>query len=110
MPPEIDRARTEALAAELLRAVRLALATAPLGNDNIFVALNALAFVLCPVLAGTGFDPKALEFFRRALADNLVGIAAEHGIEFAVPDWLGEGVPEVSHAGQMRDTADGAAP
>jgi hypothetical protein len=93
--PEIDRARTEALAVELLRAVGATLATPPLGKDNVFVALNALAFALCPVLAGsTGPDAAALEFFRRALADNLVLFAAEHRIDCTVPDWLAEALGE----------------
>ena len=99
MPTEIDRARTVTLAAELLRAIRPTLAAQPPGHDNVLVVLNATAAALCPVLAGTGFDPAALAFFRRALAENLLTFALDHGLDCAIPDWLAEGIVAGEGAG-----------
>jgi hypothetical protein len=44
-------------------------------NDSVFAVLNALAISTGLVLSGTDNDPKAREFFERALADQLRGLA-----------------------------------
>jgi hypothetical protein len=104
MPVEIDRERTEALAAQLLAAVRPVLQQSPYGPHNIYVALNALAFALCQVLAGTGFNPAALTLFRRALAEIAVEIGAERGMPCELPAWLAEGLNDVAkHAEEGPD-------
>jgi hypothetical protein len=69
MPDEIDRTRVEALAKDLFAAVRPTLATQPLSSDNVFVALNALAFVVATIIAGA--DRRAFEFFNEAVIDNM---------------------------------------
>jgi hypothetical protein len=74
---EVDRTRVEPLATELFRAVRPTLATAPFNRDNVFVALNALAFVTATVIAGA--DQRAQDFFIKALLDNVSSVKAQLG-------------------------------
>jgi hypothetical protein len=77
MPEEVDRTRVEALAKDLFAAVRPTLATQPLSSDNVFVALNALAFVVATIIAGA--DQRAFEFFRAAVLDNIKVVKAGRG-------------------------------
>lgn len=88
MAAEIDRGRAEDLAVRLLLDITPALRVEPHGRDNVFVALNAVVFALPPLFAGADFDASAFEFFRRALADNLVTFAAERDMALVLPGWL----------------------
>ena len=74
---EVDRARVAPLAAEILRTIRPDLARQPPHRHNVFVVLNALAFAGATVIAGAGHEAR--EFFERALADNIAGLAARPG-------------------------------
>jgi hypothetical protein len=56
------------LAKQLLYSVNAVLEQPARHPDNVFVALNALAYAAATVIAGTG-DQRAREFFERALAD-----------------------------------------
>jgi hypothetical protein len=69
MADEVDRARVEALTARLLAELRPELARAPFSRDNVFVALNALAYATAGVLAV--IDRNGRRFFDQALADNI---------------------------------------
>ena len=71
---EVDRARVAPLAAEILRAIRPVLQVEPPHRHNVFVVLNALAFAGATVIAGAGHEAR--DFFERALADNIAGLAA----------------------------------
>lgn len=103
MAEPLSRDRVEALAAQVLLALRPTLAAYPRSNENVLVALNAVAAALSPVIAGTRFDPGVIEFFRRALAqqlheldeqmaaaDELAGqmSATDPGTRPALPTWL----------------------
>jgi hypothetical protein len=68
---EIDRERTERLAAELLKALKPELARQPFHSDNVLVGLNALAFCVVTLLAGVGHVPKARKFYDEAFEQNL---------------------------------------
>lgn len=81
----LDLARVQACATRLLAAIRPELARVPLGNDNVFTALNALAVPVGMVIAGTRFDPAAIEFFRRALARQ---VSAQDIPPENTPAWL----------------------
>jgi hypothetical protein len=65
--------RVERVAKQLLYSVNAVLEQPP-RPDNVFVALNALAYAAAAVIAGTG-DQLAQEFFNRALAQNIVELA-----------------------------------
>jgi hypothetical protein len=67
-------ARVERLAKQLLYSVNAVLEPPSRHPDNIFVALNALAYAAAAVIAGAG-DQRAQEFFERALAQNVVELA-----------------------------------
>jgi hypothetical protein len=66
--------RVERLAKQLLYSVNAVLEPPSRHPDNVFVALNALAYAAAAVIAGTG-DQRAQEFFERALAQNIVELA-----------------------------------
>ena len=106
MAEEIDRARTEALALQLGRALSAwhEAQTAPPSRENVFITLNAFAFLLVPILAGTGFDPTALNFFRRALVENMILFASRERVNCEIPEWLAgaldDGGDEAAHAGE----------
>ena len=79
MTPNLDRTRLEALTAKLATALKEHYLTAPAVDEaNVFEALNAFALVVAMILAGTGNDRRAREFFdkavkqqvKRALRDN----------------------------------------
>jgi hypothetical protein len=74
MAENIDRERTEALAQDLVRTV---FATPLETREDVFIVLDAIAWVAATVLAGTALRPglrsdgAAMEFFSRALRDSL---------------------------------------
>ena len=72
-PPEIDCIRTRRLAAKLYRTVRLTLALQPPRRENLYIALDALAWAAAMTFAGTE-DRDALDFFVLALKQNLTRI------------------------------------
>jgi hypothetical protein len=68
-------ARVERLAKQLLYSVNAVFEQSPVRQpDNVFVALNALAYAAAVVIAGTG-DQRAQEFFEHALAQSVVDLA-----------------------------------
>jgi hypothetical protein len=77
MPQEVDRERVEKLAVEIMLAVRRTMTTPPLARDNVFIPLNALAFAVATILAGTGNDPAARDFFDNALSQNIARLLEE---------------------------------
>ena len=68
---EVDRPRTEALSTRLLEPVRAELARQPYSADNVYVVLNALAFCVAVILAGTDGSLEAQRFFHDALVSNV---------------------------------------
>jgi hypothetical protein len=70
-------------------------------RSAVLEVINAAAQVVAVLLAGTSFDPKAFEFLRRALADNLAMVALSEGQNEAIearlqgrritPPWLDYG-------------------
>jgi hypothetical protein len=81
------RPATEALAnaiADLVRRfyTQTPESTVPSGQPRVFCVLNALASNAGVVLAGTGPDSKAIEFFTNAVAHQIAGVInedKEHG-------------------------------
>ena len=71
--PETSRSRVEALATRIMIQLRAELIKHPPGNDNILVALNALAVAVGIVLAGID-DPRPRQFFARALRENITAL------------------------------------
>jgi hypothetical protein len=67
---EIDRARIRRLVAKLFRIVRPTLAIQPPRRENVYIALDAVAWVAAMILASTE-DRDALDFFTLALTQNL---------------------------------------
>jgi hypothetical protein len=69
--PVLDGPATEGLCFAIARCVRdhYGVGRRP-DSTRVFEVLNALAVNVAVVIDGTGGDPAALEFFRRALADN----------------------------------------
>ncbi len=57
------------------------------GNDVVFVPLNVLAIAAAYVIAGTGNDPKAREFFDTAL-EQQIKLVLEDKEERALADSL----------------------
>jgi hypothetical protein len=47
------------------------------GRDRVLEVLNAIAITTATVLAGTGGDRQALDFFADALAQQLASLLAE---------------------------------
>lgn len=72
MTAALDRQRVEQLAARLLAQLQPELQRVPPSRDNVFVALNALAFAAASVLAA--IDRSGRRFFDQALADNIAEI------------------------------------
>jgi hypothetical protein len=68
---QLDIEATNLLAHMLLTTVRAHLEMRPPGNDTVLEICNALGATAASVIAGTGPDPRVLEFFNRALADHL---------------------------------------
>ena len=68
---EVDRPTTEALTQAIGDVVRAHYRARPPGRDRVLEALNALAVITAVVIAGTGCDPDAVEFFREAVAQNI---------------------------------------
>jgi hypothetical protein len=88
LPDELDRARVERLAAEIMRAIRPELARFPPSRENVFTALNPLAFAAAAVLAGT--DRNGRRFFEKAIADNIKEVrAAEARGDLRPPGHIG---------------------
>jgi hypothetical protein len=100
-PKPVDREAVEQLAGALMAVVNSHYREGEWRAGKPALALevlNALAFALSPVFAGTTFDPQAFAFFRRALADNLEVLAQTSAHEEAlearvtgrriVPPWL----------------------
>ena len=52
-PEEIDRARTKRLVAKLFRIVRPTLAFQPPRHENVYIALDAVAWTVAMILART---------------------------------------------------------
>ncbi len=75
----MDRERVQRIAAPLMQAVRDNLVAGPPSIDRGLEALNALAFAVATVLAGTGNDPDAASFFRSALSGNLRLLLTQDG-------------------------------
>ena len=69
-PEEIDCMRTRRLAAKLFRIVRPILAPRPPRHENIYIALDAVAWTAAMILARTD-DRDTLGFFTLALRQNL---------------------------------------
>ena len=91
MPEPLNEATVRQIALAVLSTIQPALEGGRPGTGTrTLEILNALAFSLCPIFAGTGFDPAALEFFRRCLAENALMMAVERKINFAMPDWLAD--------------------
>lgn len=68
----VDREAAALLGFSLATAVKAHYLRRPRGNDAVFEALNALAFVTASVLAGAGRDAKRLRaWFDIALDQNL---------------------------------------
>ena len=88
MAEPIDRKRV----AELAISIGLVLKGDAIGREpsreTTLVHLNALAFMLTPIFAGTGLDPEATEFFRLALRNNLRRLCVDQDITAPLPDWL----------------------
>lgn len=80
---EVDRGRVERLAEQILRVLRPELARPPLHPDNVWVALNALAYATATILAGAANGNEGLRawiFFDRAVTENLFAmLPAEDG-------------------------------
>lgn len=79
---EIDCIRTRRLAAELFGAVRPTLAIQPPCRENVYIALDAVAWAAAMVLASTE-DRDALDFFTLALTQNLDQLEARESGEIA---------------------------
>jgi hypothetical protein len=77
MPQEVDRERVAKLAVEIMLAVRRTITIPPLDRDSVYIPLNALAFAVATILAGTGNDPAARGFFDDALSQNIVLLLKE---------------------------------
>ncbi len=69
----LDRERVEALSLALFAPVRQELQAPVPDRDNVFVVLNALAFVVGTVLAGT--DARAMEFFNDVVAETITSLS-----------------------------------
>jgi hypothetical protein len=62
----LDEKRIEALAEELLMAIRKNYLRGPVSRDRVYESLNALAFAVALVVRGADKD-EALEWFSKAL-------------------------------------------
>jgi hypothetical protein len=71
-PAAVDRARTRRLAARLFHVVRSTLALQP-RREDVYIALDAVAWTTARILAGTE-DRDALDFFALALTQNLADL------------------------------------
>ena len=69
-PAELDCVRTRRLAAKLYRTVRPTLVLQPPRRENLYIALDALAWATAMIFSGTE-DRDALDFFALALKQNL---------------------------------------
>lgn len=79
MTTELNRERVEALAAKLSESLVEHYRTAPAeGNINVLEALNAFAMVSAMILAGTGNDRPAREFFDKALKRQVGKALRDH--------------------------------
>jgi hypothetical protein len=67
----LDSDRIELLAKRFLGIVRSNYQQGPEGRDRVLEALNALAIVVAFVMAGTGKDDAAQEFFNSALENQI---------------------------------------
>lgn len=68
----LDVERTEALAAEIMVAIRTHYTGSSYGDRvAVLEVLNALGSVAALVIKGTEGDPRAIEFFQRALRIEL---------------------------------------
>jgi hypothetical protein len=76
-PEEVHRARTRRLVAKLFRVVRPTLAAQPPRRENVYIALDAVAWAAAMILAGTE-DRDALGFFTLALTQNLARFEARN--------------------------------
>lgn len=71
----LDRDRIEKLAQEILLPIRANYLAGPQDRDRVYEALNALAFALALVIAGTGDETgEAKEFFEKALRISMKGV------------------------------------
>jgi hypothetical protein len=76
-PEEVHRARTRRLVARLFRVVRPTLATQPPRRENVYIALDAVAWAAAMILTGSE-DRDALDFFTLALTQNLARFEARN--------------------------------
>ena len=79
MPRDVDRSRTEALSSKLLQPLRAELARQPYSADNVYVCLNALAFCVAIILAGTEGSLEAQRFFHDAVVNNVADLRRQLG-------------------------------
>jgi hypothetical protein len=78
-PEEVHRARTRRLVAKLFRVVRPTLATQPPRRENVYIALDAVAWAAAMILTGSE-DRDALDFFTLALTQNLARFEARNDV------------------------------
>ena len=71
-PEAVDRAHIRRLAARLFHVVRPTLAHEP-RRENVYIALEAVAWTAARILAGTE-DRDALDFFALALTQDLADL------------------------------------
>jgi len=92
---EVDHARTRRLVAKLFHVVRPTLAAQPSRRENVYIALDAVAWAAAMILAGTE-DRDALDFFTLALTQTLARLEVRNGDD-PPPVWCSE-VGQKTHA------------
>lgn len=77
MEEELDRARVEAIAKLMMEAIVANFQRGPHSRDRVFEALNACAYAVATVIAGTGDGRRAArKFFLNAMAQNESDLAS----------------------------------
>lgn len=102
-PAELDCVRTRRLAAKLSRTVRPTLVLQPPRRENLYIALDALAWAVAMILSGTE-DRDALDFFALALKQNLARMEEREATANVDPSPSGQqgAVPPKSSPSRIR--------
>ena len=75
---DIDRARVEALSAALWQSIARHYRDGPPSQERVFEALNAIAFVVAPIVIGAGSNRDEVSRWLHSAIDQNVARLAAH--------------------------------
>lgn len=77
MKEKLDEEKVERISVEIMEIIRANFKAGPSDRMRVYENLNALAIAVGTIIAGTGSDPIALEFFLAAMGKQIHEAIAE---------------------------------